>query len=233
MIEAILVLGMHRSGTSCLTGCLKSFGLELGSVSEFNKNNQKGNQENRQVFLLNEQVFEFNQGSWFSPPPGPLKWTSEHEVIREAILRKYRTLPKPWGMKDPRMIFAFDFWQYHLPKTYQLIGTFRHPLSVAQSLAARKKLSIPIEEGLKLWNAYNLRLLELHAEHGFEIINFDLPENQYLLKIDKIAKNLGLLKSPTESFFDFNLKNQAQHRFEECPEDLVSTYQKLIQASIN
>ena len=50
MNEGVIILGMHRSGTSCLTGCLKEYGLHLGDVSESNKHNKKGNQENKEVF---------------------------------------------------------------------------------------------------------------------------------------------------------------------------------------
>jgi len=33
----ILILGMHRSGTSCLAGCLEEAGLYLGDVTKIEK----------------------------------------------------------------------------------------------------------------------------------------------------------------------------------------------------
>jgi len=43
----ILILGMHRSGTSCLAGCLEEAGLYLGDVNLKAGFNKKGNRENR------------------------------------------------------------------------------------------------------------------------------------------------------------------------------------------
>ena len=45
----VLVLGMHRSGTSCLAGSLQQAGLELGDVFTSNPFNKKGNREHRDV----------------------------------------------------------------------------------------------------------------------------------------------------------------------------------------
>ena len=42
---AVVILGMHRSGTSCLTGSLQDKGLYLGQVSQRGTFNKKGNRE--------------------------------------------------------------------------------------------------------------------------------------------------------------------------------------------
>ena len=50
----ILILGMHRSGTSCLAGSLQQQGVYLGEVHEWNPHNLKGNRENPHIMALNE-----------------------------------------------------------------------------------------------------------------------------------------------------------------------------------
>jgi len=42
----MLILGMHRSGTSCLAGCLQAAGLISGEVNIQAMYNAKGNREN-------------------------------------------------------------------------------------------------------------------------------------------------------------------------------------------
>src|SRR5690554_4364949 len=130
MNEGVVILGMHRSGTSCLTGCLNDNGLNLGTVSESNKHNKKGNQENKEVFKLNESLLNYNQGSWRRPPLKSLIWNQELETRRNEIILYYDKLPKPWGIKDPRMLLTYKFWKDQLA-SHRLVGTFRHPVAVA------------------------------------------------------------------------------------------------------
>ena len=42
----VAIVGMHRSGTSCLAGCLEDLGLTLGKVNRAAPHNLKGNNEN-------------------------------------------------------------------------------------------------------------------------------------------------------------------------------------------
>lgn len=227
MTEAIIILGMHRSGTSCLTGSLKSHGLALGEVSDYNKYNQKGNQENKDVFRLNEALLQHNGGAWHTPPAGPLHSNPELAARRGKVLASYQALPKPWGIKDPRMLLTYGFWQDHLP-THAFIGTFRHPLSVAQSLAARERLSIPLDQGLALWTTYNEKLLELHQRHPFPVVNFDWPPARYEAAVGRVAQTLNLAAQSTESFFDASLVSQQPPDLEDCPAAQRGLYQQLL-----
>ena len=47
--QPIVILGMHRSGTSCLAGCLEELGLHLGTVITSAPHNKKGNRENPEL----------------------------------------------------------------------------------------------------------------------------------------------------------------------------------------
>lgn len=224
---------MHRSGTSCLTGSLKSYGLELGDVSNYNKNNLKGNQENRDIFRLNEAVLEYNGGNWFSLPNKRLKWNNDLIVRQKKILNYYSSLSKPWGIKDPRMLAVFPFWENQLSKNTAMVGTFRNPLAVAQSLSARKKLSIPIEDGLSLWNKYNQLLIKLYEKYHFPVLNFDLRQKAYLEAVQRIAQQFGLQKEPSSIFFDTSLRNQTDVKFDQCSNKYLTTYQELLEISDN
>lgn len=230
MIEAVIILGMHRSGTSCLTGCLKNFGLTLGNVSTYNKYNLKGNQEDRKVFRLNEFILKHNGGSWQNPVP--INSVTEEQLNkREEVLKQYNLLNRPWGIKDPRMLLTYFFWKEFLPP-HEFVGTFRHPLSVAESLQARKNLTVTKKQSLYLWSYYNQKLIEHHERSPFPVINFDLTADEYQDKVTQIAKNLKLEGSGCENFYDIDLKNQQSYSIKECPENLKGLYEKLLSIAL-
>lgn len=233
MNEGVIILGMHRSGTSCLTGCLKEYGLHLGKVSESNKHNKKGNQENKEIFKLNETLLNYNKGSWKKPPIKPLTWNQELEITRNQIIYNYGKLPKPWGIKDPRMLLTYEFWQSHLPN-HQLVGTIRHPEAVTKSLLARKhkNLIMPKEQAYNLWQLYNEKLIKLYDQQTFPIINFDLEPSLYFEKINIIRSRLNMNEQDEVAFFDKNLINQNSYSRNDCPENLLPLYDKLIEVCI-
>lgn len=232
MTDFIIVFGMHRSGTSCLTGCLKNYGLQLGSVNGPSKYNQKGNQEKREVFRLNDAILNFNQGSWHNPPNSNiLKIREAFKLQRDEIIHGFEGLPKPWGIKDPRMLLTYGFWQNKL-QNHQFIGTFRHPANVAYSLAARGNLAVPIKKGFELWFIYNKNLLNYHEKYEFPIINFDLPQEQYIEKVREAAKLLSLNHEVESDFFDPNLKHQKADNKTAMPEKCLSLYKQLLSLAL-
>lgn len=232
-METIIILGMHRSGTSCLTGCLQQFGLNLGAVSDFNEYNLKGNKEDDSIGLLNEQVLKHNSGTWRNPPKDNLKWTIDHEKIRDKILKNYSKLSNPIGFKDPRMIFTLPFWQQKL-NNIKFIGSFRHPLNVAQSLYARKNIRIETNDGLKLWCSYNSQLLKLQNKYNFDLVNFDLDPKNYLSQVKQKAENINLNTiNGCSDFFDDSLRNQiiTKDNTLNCPDEVMLIYNELLRIS--
>lgn len=203
-MRPICVLGMHRSGTSCLTGLLEDAGVYLGEVSKKNPHNLKGNQENLRIMHLHNEVLEGNGYSWDKPPADPVHWTDAQKATLSEILKSYDGHPR-WAFKDPRSLFALSAWQETIPGL-QYIGTFRHPGAVAQSLHRRGKM--PPEQGFDLWLRYNERLLELRAQHSFDMLCFDLEPAAYMHAVQGAFDRLRLDASHTNmAFFEENLRN--------------------------
>lgn len=218
---------MHRSGTSSLTGCLQHRGLWLGAVNTSAPHNANGNRENREVMKLNDEVLKASEGSW-NTPPASIRWTSELASKRDHLLQSLQPEESgPWGFKDPRTLFTLPFWQEGL-SAIRLVGTFRHPLSVAQSLQKRNR--IPIEEGLTLWSQYNTRLLQLLQAECFPIVSFDAPTQEYRRSVDRIASACGL--SPCEQaddFFDDTLRHHHGHtETQEIPPRVTAIHAELL-----
>lgn len=228
----ILVLGMHRSGTSCLTGILEGFGVHLGHVLKSNSDNTKGNRENPRVMALNESLLEANGGSWRDPVL-VRRCSMAHRHQRELIFRRLAGNQVDWGFKDPRLLFTLPFWQE--ASEPRCIGTFRHPLRVALSLQHRQSSGMPFMQGLQLWYRYNLRLLQLHRRAPFPLVDFDLPEKDYVedavIKLLKLGLDAGRVNAAT-AFFDHDLRHQTCSNIDDTklPAPVQSLYEDLLQA---
>lgn len=223
--KAICVLGMHRSGTSCITGLLEDAGVYLGEVSKKNPHNLKGNQENLLIMHLHNAVLADSGAGWDDPPAQPVAWSEARRQELSAILGSYRSHPL-WAFKDPRTLFTLPAWQDSLPGL-RYIGTFRHPGAVAQSLHRRGQM--PPQQGFNLWLRYNLRLLDEHAQHSFDILCFDLEPLPYMHAVRRSFARLGLDASHTAlAFFEESLRNSTvEPQFARPPAEVMQVYQRL------
>lgn len=226
--HAVVILGMHRSGTSCLAGSLQQQGLYLGDVCEQNSDNAKGNRENVAIMTLNDHVLADSGGRWDAPPK-QIVWNAEQENQRDAVLAAIKSgADGPWGFKDPRTLITLSFWQDGLVNV-QLVGTFRHPLVVASSLSVRN--GMPIDVGLRLWQHYNQELLTHYRHHRFPLVSFDARAEEYLTVIDRLGQRLGLPgRDATEGhpFFAGQLRHhQDLDRDTSLPDDVRQVYLEL------
>ena len=229
-MTVVIIVGMHRSGTSCLAGTLQQQGLYLGKVFESNPYNQKGNRENAEIMGLNDQILAHNGNSW-NNPPAAITWTNDHVLIRDQIIRTFRESGHPtWGFKDPRTLFTLDFWQEGLQKIdIKFIGSFRHPLSVANSMWNRDKMAI--QDGLLLWGKYNSRLLGIQRKYDFPLISFDVSSEEYQESINRILSDLEIAPAlqPEEIFFDDSLRHGAIDHSMAIPRAIMEIYDELTQ----
>ncbi len=225
---AVLILGMHRSGTSCLTGSLQQKGLFLGEVFVKNPFNLKGNRENKDIMKLNDSILSFNNSSWDAPPRN-IKWNNEHIKERDKIINRFIERGMPvFGFKDPRTIFTLPFWIEGLKNVF-LIASFRNPVKVAASLNNRDGMSIP--DGLRLWEKYNRELLELYKQQPFPLVNFDVNQKEYELRIISVAKKL-LLNKPLNNntpFYDKTLiSNTETEMLNTIPDSIIDLYNTML-----
>ena len=72
--------------------------------------------------------------------------------------------------KDPRTLLVFEFWRQADVELVP-VGIFRHPVRVANSLAARSPMRGA--RGLRVWRAYNRILHDLHRGDEFPLLCFD------------------------------------------------------------
>jgi hypothetical protein len=228
-MSCICVLGMHRSGTSCLTGIMQNLGVELGEVFTDNLHNKRGNRENGRIVFLNDAVLVTNQGAWNNPLVVS-KWTKQEARERDSIIKELeQKSSEHWGFKDPRALFTLPFWLEAIANP-KFIGTFRHPHRVALSLNSRD--STPFEDSWELWYRYNLRLMELLRQYGFALADFDQDPDIYLEDTLNKLIALGLdpeLAPKAREFFDSGLCNQAGSNIDNVslPPHVLDLYHEL------
>jgi len=232
--QVLMIVGMHRSGTSCLTGSLQQDNLYLGEVHEKNPHNLKGNRENQSIVDLNDAVLRANDSSWDNPPTGPIVWDDNQRKIREALIATISVAAshhqsKYWGFKDPRSLLTLAFWQEGI-EDLNFVGTFRHPLSVAKSLMRRSQM--PVEEAVMLWRKYNIALLELWKKEKFPMLCFDVSNEKYIDDLTIVYETLGFdLTDSSSSFFSADLRINNQHMVDfELPLEVIALYDELIEA---
>lgn len=143
----VVVLGMHRSGTSAVAKSLQVLGVDLGDCLEppAQDINAKGYWEDIDIVRLNEQMLAACNLQWHS-----LKAFTEHDadflcqqgflLEATAMLRTKMQNIQCFGFKDPRTAKLLPFWQRVFAATQfevKYVVAYRNPLSVADSLAKR------------------------------------------------------------------------------------------------
>lgn len=227
--RCLVVLGMHRSGTSVLMGTLRDAGVHIGQVlGQSIEGNRKGLQEAPAVLYMHEQLLEANGGSWHEPPE-TVVWGALHRSVRDLFVESRAAQPL-WGFKDPRTLLTLGGWLEVLPHL-EPVGIFRHPLPVARSLQRRN--GFPLEQGMAIWAAYNRRLLAWHRQRPFPLIEFDADPERVRRGLDAVLEGLALPRRQppaNRAFFAPELRGPAAAPAP-LPPELEALLQELRQAA--
>lgn len=156
---AVIVLGMHRSGTSAITRGLEVIGVHLGdNLHPSGHDNPKGFWEDKDCLALNERLLA-SAGSAYDRlglvdwdisfnDPTVMQYASE----AEAVIRNKLDGGAYWGFKDPRTARLLPFWIHVLDRIGCEVGfiiALRNPLSVMHSL--QKRNAFEPEKSFYLW----------------------------------------------------------------------------------
>jgi len=167
--KCVFVLGMHRSGTSALTGLLCRFGAIPGKdLLPANASNPKGFFESRAVVELNNAILQAAGSSWDDMNALPAAWQSLPAMrsLRESISALFSSTDVAVGLrviKDPRLSKTLPLWLDVLAELGVLpmvVMCVREPDAVAQSEKLMK--GFPVLKSLLLYLDYGLQG-ELHS----------------------------------------------------------------------
>ncbi len=174
--KCLLILGMHRSGTSALSGALAASGLNPGKeLFEPEEDNPRGNFENARITLMNENILEELYAKWNDTLFIPDEW-HRHEIFKPFAAEVRRIISEEFEdgrgilIKDPRMSVLLPLYLEALNDLEVkpvFIICVRNPLEIAASLDKRNHLAR--EKSLLLWLDYQLKA-ELYSRNYPRII---------------------------------------------------------------
>lgn len=172
IIPGVIILGMHRSGTSVVGGLVNKMGLNTGSpLIAPAEDNAKGFFERVDVVLQNDMFMKLQNIHYAG---------NTHRYDSKAALKAALTEPNifkegvrglsflndgsnyPWMLKDPRLCITLRTWLPLLNFIPAILFMFRHPMDVALSLHRRE--GYPMGRGLRMWYVYNRRGIENSAD---------------------------------------------------------------------
>ena len=207
--KVLIVLGMHRSGTSCLTGLLQSQGIETGiTVDGKGKENIKGFFENVSIQKLNKRIFKDCKVKWDSYTK-TLKPKKKFLEQGKQIIKSEFNGSNLFVIKDPRICLLIPFWENvfkDLDIEIKIIHLIRNPLEVAESL--NKRNGFVDEKSLMLWLHYVLEAEFYSRKFHRILISFDGLINNPAKMINRVFKKFDLdLQYVHNSFLEKNLKH--------------------------
>ncbi len=154
----VLVLGMHRSGTSALTRVLNLLGCDLPkTLMPPTKNNETGHWESTLVQKLNDQILESAGSNWYDWRTFNPDWylsPKMDEFLEQAVevVKSEFGNSRLFVLKDPRIARLAPFWMQTLKAVGAkplIIIPLRNPLEIAESLNARDAIEPAL--GQLLW----------------------------------------------------------------------------------
>jgi hypothetical protein len=154
----VVVLGMHRSGTSAVAGALHAAGLSSGGDGRLvgaRHDNPAGFAERTDVVGLDERLLSSLGWTWDTPDTEPAREPpARDELVLEGRAMVSAALDghEPWAIKDPRMSLLLPWWRQVLLDRFVAVVVVREPGEVAWSLALRD--GFPSGLGLALWGTY-------------------------------------------------------------------------------
>lgn len=200
MKKLVIIVGMHRSGTSLVSQICKCMGTYLGAENELmiaSPANLDGYFENLEVVRINDDVLRFYNREWYSLETFELDYHSPWikgvmERIKNCI-RKLFEESDIVAIKDPRLSLLLPLWDKVLNELEietSFIWVFRNPLEVMDSL--RKRDGYSSRHALMLWCYYNFSILEFLKKKKYLLVNYrDVLESPQ--SIEEIGRFLNCM----------------------------------------
>ncbi len=208
----IVILGMHRSGTSLATRGVQAFGASLGeNLLLGDAHNPTGYWENAALVDLNDRLLAAQGLHWDAACVQPKRVLDQDAFHREGCELLRNLFGATWliGVKDPRMMRLLWFWQpifreLQLQTSYLLL--VREPREVIASLQARSPGSA--SQAQFLWILHYLDALEDRDESTLVGLNYQDLMAAPATALRRVAAGLALDRSTVvdeaiENFVDF------------------------------
>lgn len=217
MKKIIIVLGMHRSGTSMVAQVCQCMGAYLGEKDELmvaTKNNPDGYFENTKISCIDDAILHLCGREWYDLEGAELDYDSPQ--IRKAaedlrnVIQKLFDKSDIIAIKDPRISLLLTLWEKilgGLGGEVHYVWVYRNPLEVMESL--RKRDGYSEKHGLLLWEHYNFSILKFLKDKEYLLFNYkDVLENVQLFESLSV-----LLGREFDDILKHNLAQTVKHKY--------------------
>ena len=183
----LLIVGMHRSGTSLLGSLLPACGIAMpGPLITGDTHNPEGYFERADVTALQEQLLIDLERWWPTPrgmqplPEGwlesPLGQAALAQLI-DLLQAEQRQHPGPWAIKDPRSSLLLPLWRAaceQLGIPLQLLLAVRDPAEVMVSLVRRDQTAVGMDgwRAQRLWWHHNAQVLRQGRGLPLQVVSY-------------------------------------------------------------
>jgi len=201
----VVVLGMHRSGTSLCSHILGRLGIAMADQPEAQPSNPKGQWERPEIVDRHDRILALFGRGYLTPLhdlPLPSGWWLDPavgEIRREIVsfLEQKLVAGAPFGFKDPRTARLLPLWHQifdELRLDPKIILCVRSPAQVARSLEERDGL--PSDLGEHRWFVYTAEILRHLRNFATCVIEYEAWFDDAADNLDKLSRFLGLPAQP-------------------------------------
>ena len=200
---AILVAGMHRSGTSALAGALNLLGVPLGQhLLEPGPDNPKGYWEHRDIVVVHERLLAALGSRWDDVRALPADWMESEAADRAAaaigeLVTRDFSGKSLWAIKDPRLCRFLPLWFKVLRQQGicpVVLFMVRDPNEVAASIEARNHWRVPIGE--MLWLRYVTEAATASSNEPRSVVVYDDLLDSPLTAVSRALAGLQVEAGP-------------------------------------
>ena len=183
----LLIVGMHRSGTSLLGSLLPACGIGMpGPLISGDIHNPEGYFERADITALQEQLLIDLERWWPSPRgmhPLPAGWL-ESPLGQQALADLIALLQpeaerqqSPWAIKDPRSSLLLPLWKaacQQLSIPLKLLLAVRDPAEVMVSLVRRDQAVTGMDgwRAQRLWWHHNAQVLRDGRDLPLHVVSY-------------------------------------------------------------
>jgi hypothetical protein len=197
--KALLVLGMHRSGTSAVTRVVNLLGADIGkNILLPGHGNSEGFWEHADAMRANHYLLQAFGRTWFDIRRLPQDWPQQAAArkaltgIRAIIQNEFAFRPLV-ALKDPRMCLTAPLWIEAFESAgyeVQCLFVVRDPREVADSLQARENW--PREPIFLLWAHYMMEAVQATHQCSRALITYDQLLHDWRGSMRRVAGEFSL-----------------------------------------
>jgi GT2 family glycosyltransferase len=251
--KALMILGMHRSGTSAVTRVLNLVGVHIGNnLMQPAEDNITGFWEHPEIVAVHERLLQAIHHNWSDILPFPEKWWLDdktqpfrREIV--GILKRDFGEYGLWGLKDPRLCRLLPLWHSILSELgceEYFVVIFRNPVEVAASLSKRNGFTI--YKSALLWFRHVSEAEGYTRGYPRAFVEYSQLLKDWEGVVDNISrrtrislqKEIPSVRQEIADFLSFSLRHhkESYERLAErhdVPSFVTGTYRELVKASLD